>query len=99
VLLAALWVLSAFGGWAESAFCSDRGLGESCRTHVDAVVRTSAVPASIALTLAAVALLAPLRPYPKAQLRTVRMRLLALSAALWVLALVMLFIGGEVAAG
>ncbi len=96
VLLAALWALSAFGGWAAAAFCSDRGLGAGCRAHVVAAVHPSVLPASTATALAAAAVLAPLaRP----SATEARIRLFAISAACWVLALGVLFVAGQVAAG
>lgn len=106
VLLALLWLLSAFDGWAASAFCSDRGLGGACRAHVTAAVRPSTLAAAVAALLAAAALVAPaliwsLRSARSARsaraARLVRLRLLVGSAACWVLALAILFVAGEAA--
>jgi hypothetical protein len=97
-LLALLWLLSAAGGWATAAFCSDQAAGAGCRAHVAASVRPSAWAAAVAVALAAAALLAPaaLRSGTAAAQR-LRLRLLAGSAACWVLALVVLFVAGEAA--
>jgi hypothetical protein len=98
-LLALLWLLSAFGGWAAAAFCSDRGLGGICRAHVVAAVRPSSLPAAIAAVLAAAALLAPLATRSAAAARAARMRLLSMSAACLVMALTVLFFAGQIAVG
>jgi hypothetical protein len=97
-LLALLWLLSAAGGWAVAAFCSGHEPGAACRAHVAASVRPSALLAAIAVTLAAAALLAPsaVRSGTAAAQR-LRLRLLAGSAACWVLALAVLFVAGEAA--
>ena len=58
-LLALLWLLSAFDGWAVAAFCTGQGPGSSCRAHVAAAVRPSAIVSAVAAALAAAALLAP----------------------------------------
>lgn len=99
-LLALLWLLSAAGGWAVAAFCPGHGPGGACRAHVAASVRPSAAVAAIAVTLAAAALLAPLAVRSGAvapQRQRLRLRLLAGSAACWVLALAVLFVAGETA--
>ncbi len=98
-LLALLWLLSAFDGWAAAAFCSDRGLGSSCHAHVAAAVRPSVVPAAIAAALAAAALVASLATQSAPSARTARMGLLATSAMCWVIALAVVFVAGQAAAG
>ena len=97
-LLALLWLLSAAGGWATAAFCSGQPAGASCRAHVAASVRPSALAAAVAVALAAAALLAP--PAVRsggAAAQRLRLWLLAGSAACWVLALAVLFVAGEAA--
>jgi hypothetical protein len=59
VLLALLWLMSAFDGWAAAAFCPGQSLGSSCRAHIAAAVRPSAIVALVAAALACAALLAP----------------------------------------
>jgi hypothetical protein len=97
VLLALFWLLSAFAGWAASAFCSDRGLGDACRAHIAVSLRPSTLVAALAAGLAAVALAAPVFVRSAAGARLVRLRLLFGSAACWLLALAVLFIAGEFA--
>ncbi len=97
-LLALLWLLSAFDGWAAAAFCSDRGLGGSCRAHVVAAVRPSVLPAAVATVLAVTALVASLRARSEAAVRAARMRLLVMSALCWVIALAVVFVAGQSAA-
>ncbi len=99
VLLALLWSLSAFAGWAAAAFCSDRGLGPGCRAHVAAAVRPSALVAAVAALLAAAALIAPSATRSASAARTAQMRLLAASAGCWAAALVVLFALGETVGG
>jgi hypothetical protein len=94
-LLALLWLLAAFDGWAATAFCSDRGLGDACRAHVVAAVRPSITPAAIATALAAAAMLVSFATPPA---KAVRARLFALSAACWVVALAVVFAAGQAAA-
>jgi len=98
-LLAALWGLSAFAGWAAAAFCSDRGLGQECRAHVNAAVRPSAMVAVVAALLAAAALAAARVARSPSAARTLRMRLLTASAGCWAVALAVLFALGEAAGG
>ncbi len=98
-MLALLWLLSAFAGWAAAAFCSDRGLGQACRAHVAAAVHPSGVVAAVAALLAAAALIAPSAMRSEAAARTARMRLLAASAGCWAAALVVLFALGETVGG
>lgn len=97
VLLAVLWLFSAFDGWAADAFCSDRGLGNACRSQVTAAVRPSALVAVLAAVLAVGALLTKvIFPGPQ-QARSSRVRLFAASVACWLLALAVLFAAGEAA--
>jgi hypothetical protein len=97
VLLAALWLLSAFDGWATSAFCTSGGAVTACRAHVTAAVRPSTLVAAVAALLAVAALTAPalMRSAPAA--RRARLRLLGGSAACWVVAIGVLFVAGEFA--
>lgn len=96
ILLAALWLMSVFAGWATVAFCSDRGIGQGCRADVAAAIRPSGLLAAAAALLAAAALIAPQATRSAAAARKVRMRLLAASAACWAIALAVLFALGEV---
>jgi hypothetical protein len=97
-LLALLWLLSAAGGWATAAFCSGQAAGASCRAHVAASVRPSALAAVVAVALAVAALLAPSAARSgAAAAQRLRLWLLAGSAACWVLALAVLFVAGEAA--
>jgi hypothetical protein len=97
VLLALLWVLSAFAGWATAAFCPDPSLAGACQDQVTAAVRPSAAVAAVAAALAGVALMAPLAMKSVPAARAARLWLLVASVAGWVLALAVLFVAGEVA--
>jgi hypothetical protein len=96
-LLALLWLLSAAGGWATAAFCSGQAASASCRAQVAASVRPSAAAAAAGLLLAGAAVVAPAARRVRPVARTVRLRLLAGSAACFVAALLVLFITGEAA--
>ncbi|HUK67986.1 MAG TPA: hypothetical protein VLW50_04400 [Streptosporangiaceae bacterium] len=98
ILLTALWLLSAFGGWATAAFCSASGFGASCRAHVHGVLFAASWVASVGLTASLVGLLAPLQTRSREHTRTARMKLFTVSAALYVIALTIVFIGGQAAA-
>jgi hypothetical protein len=97
VLLAVLWLFSAFDGWAASAFCTDRGLGSACRSEVAAAVRPSALVAVLAALLAVGAVLARVAVTGEEQARAARVRLFGASVACWLLALGVLFAAGEAA--
>jgi hypothetical protein len=97
VLLALLWVLSAFDGWAASAFCSGRDLGGTCHAQVGAAIRPSGVVAGIAAAIAAAALFAPSAVKSVPAARAARLWLLTASVVCWVLALAVLFIAGKAA--
>jgi hypothetical protein len=97
VLLAVLWLLSAFDGWAASAFCTERGLGGACRAEVTAAVRPSGLVAALAALLAVGAALTRVAVTTEEHARPVRLRLFAASIACWLLALVVLFAAGEAA--
>lgn len=96
-LLAALWLFSAFDGWANAAFCTDRGLGAACSAEVAAAVRPSVLVAALAALLAVGAALAKVVVTGKEQARPVIVRLLSASVACWLLALAVLFAAGEAA--
>lgn len=97
VLLAALWLFSAFDGWAAAAFCTDRGLGGACSAEVAAAVRPSGLVAVLAALLALGAALARVVVTGEEQARSVRVRLFGASVACWLLALAVLFAAGEAA--
>lgn len=97
VLLAVLWLFSAFDGWAAAAFCTERGLGGACRAEVAAAVRPSVFVAVLAALLAVGAGLARVVVTGAEQARSVRVRLFAASVACWLLALAVLFAAGEAA--
>ena len=97
ILLAVLWLFSAFDGWAAAAFCTDRGLGGACRAEVAAAVRPSGLVAGLAVLLAVGAALARVVFMGEEQARSVRIRLLGASVACWLLAFVVLFAAGEAA--
>ncbi len=94
-LLAALWLLSAYNGWAVSAFCTDRGLGSDCSQHIANAVGPSTAIAILAAGFAVAAGLAPWVIRPESPGRGLRIWLLALSVAAWLLALLILFAVGE----
>jgi hypothetical protein len=96
-LLALLWVLSAFAGWAAAAFCPDPSLAGTCQDQLAAAVRPSAAVAAVAAALAGVALAAPLVMKSAPAAKTARLWLLVASVACWVLALAVLFVAGEAA--
>ncbi|MGE5286343.1 MAG: hypothetical protein ACM3ML_03880 [Micromonosporaceae bacterium] len=97
VLLALLWLLSAFDGWAAAAFCSGGDPGGTCHAQVTAAIRPSGVVAAVAAVIAGAALLAPsvVRSVPTA--RAARLWLLVASVVCWVLALAVLFVAGKAA--
>ena len=97
MLLAVLWLFSAFDGWAADAFCTERGLGSACRNQVSAAVRPSALVAVLAVLLAVGALLAGVIFSGGEQARASRVRLFGASVACWLLALGVLFAAGEAA--
>jgi hypothetical protein len=97
VLLALLWVLSAFDGWAASAFCPDPDLGGTCHAQVATAIRPSGVVAGIAAAIAVAALLVPSAVKSVPAARTARLWLLTASVVFWVLALAVLFIAGKAA--
>ena len=97
MLLAALWLFSAFDGWASAAFCTERGLGAACSAEVAAAVRPSAFVAVLAAVLAVGAALAKVAVTGREQARSVTVRLLGASVACWLLALAVLFAAGEAA--
>ena len=96
-LLALLWLLSAFDGWAAAAFCSGRDPGGTCHAQVTAAIHPSGVVAAVATAIAAAALVAPsvARSVPAA--RAARLWLLTASVVCWVLALAVLFVAGKAA--
>ncbi|OLT18420.1 hypothetical protein BJF79_48135 [Actinomadura sp. CNU-125] len=92
--LAALWILTAFGGWGEEAFCGVGGSYDpTCATGFENAVLASlavVVPA-VVITLAALAL-------PRVRRHPDRLgMMLAASAFLWVGAEGILFLGGYLA--
>jgi hypothetical protein len=97
VLLALLWVLSAFAGWATTAFCSDPAVAGACQDQVAAAVRPSAAVAAVASALAGAALVAPFVTKFVPAAKAARLWLLVASVACWVLALAVLFVAGEAA--
>jgi hypothetical protein len=94
ITLAVLWAFSAFGGWGSTAFCGDDAVAPSaCADGVDLAAGVSAVPASAAAALALASWLLPgLRRDPD------RLDgLLSLAAIGWLVAEVILFVGGYLA--
>ncbi|WP_067833643.1 hypothetical protein [Actinomadura kijaniata] len=94
VLLAVLWLLSAFGGWGTTAFCGDPEQRDAvCADHYDVAVLISFLPALGAAALGVAAWTAPAIRRRPDRLDSV----LAVSALLWVVAEAVLFVGGFLA--
>ncbi len=94
LLLAVLWLFSAFDGWAASAFCTDHGLGGGCTAEVTAAVRPSILMAVLAALLAVGAVVSRFVFTSDEQVRAARLRLWAASVACWLFALGVLFAAG-----
>jgi hypothetical protein len=91
--LAALWGFSAVGGWADAAFCGDEAAHQTCVDRVDVVIGVSGVPAVAAAALALGSWAIPRVRRDADRLDT----MLSLAAVLWIVAEIILFVGGYLA--
>lgn len=94
-LLAALWVLTAFAGWALAAFCAPHGAppAPACGARIRSAVELTGAVAAVAVGLTASAWIAPRARRDPA----LRARLLGAAVVAWVLAEGLLFILGKAA--
>ncbi|GAA4143191.1 hypothetical protein [Actinomadura keratinilytica] len=93
-VLAALWVFSTAGGWAESAFCEEAGERDgTCAADV-AMAEAASIPLAVAAAFVAVGAWA----VPAVRRRYARLDgLLTVAALIWVAAEGVLFVGGYAA--